>query len=115
MSDDRLYLFHVREAINDIAEYTSGGKDFFFSDKKTKDAVIRNLEIIGEAVKNLSEDLKDNHPDVPWKQISGMRDKMIHKYFSVNLELVWEVVEQHLPPLKSKVDKLLDDFSKGIG
>ena len=61
-----------------------------------QDAVVRNVEIIGEAVKNLSEPLKSSHPEVPWKRLAGMRDKMIYEYFGVNLQLVWEVVERDL-------------------
>lgn len=100
MKDDRIYLLHVRDAIQHILEYTATGKESFFVDRKTQDAVVRNLEIIGEATKRLSNSLKDAHPDVSWKPIAGMRDKLIHDYFGINLQLVWDVVERDLPVLK---------------
>jgi uncharacterized protein with HEPN domain len=107
MKDDRIYLLHVRDAIQHILEYTATGKESFFADRKTQDAVVRNLEIIGEATKRLSNSLKNAHPDISWKPIAGMRDKLIHDYFGVNLQLVWDVVERDLPVLKLKVAQLL--------
>ena len=107
MKDDRLYLLHIRDAIDRIIAYTTGGKDTFLADSKTQDAVIRNLEVIGEAVKNLSDQLKAAYTGVPWRQIAGMRDKMIHKYFGVDLELVWDAVDLDLPALKSHVELIL--------
>ena len=88
MKDDRIYLLHIRDAIQSILQYTSPGKDHFFADRKTQDAVIRNLEIIGEATKRVSAPLKAAHPDISWKPIAGMRDKLVHDYFGVNLQLV---------------------------
>lgn len=73
MKDDRIYLFHIRDAIQHILTYTEAGRDSFFADRKTQDAVVRNLEIIGEATKHLSQALKDAHPDISWKPIAGMR------------------------------------------
>jgi uncharacterized protein with HEPN domain len=69
--------------------------------------VVRNIEIVGEAVKNVSEGLKQAHPDVPWKRIAGMRDKVIHEYFGVNLDLVWDAVEQSLPPFRARIEEIL--------
>lgn len=108
MKDDRIYLLHVRDAIQHIVSYTAAGKESFFSDRKTQDAVVRNLEIIGEAIKRVSVTLKEAHPDIAWKPIAGMRDKLIHDYFGVNLQLVWDVVERDLPVLKQKIGRLLD-------
>ena len=81
MKDDRIYLLHIRDAIRQIVEYTAIEKEVFFADRKTQDAVVRNLEIIGEATKRVSITLKQAHPDVAWKPIAGMRDKLIHDYF----------------------------------
>ena len=100
MKDDRAYLLHIRDAIEKIRGYTSEGRKAFLNDPKTQDVVARNLEIIGEATKNLSDTLKRPHPGVPWKRIAGMRDKMIHEYLGVNLKLVWEVVDKELPLLR---------------
>ena len=112
MKDDRIYLLHVRDAIQHILEYTAAGKDSFFADRKTQDAVVRNLEIIGEATKRVSQALKDAHPDISWKPIAGMRDKLVHDYFGINLQLVWDVVERDLPTLKLKVAQLIDSLGK---
>lgn len=111
MKDDRVYLAHVRDAIARILKYTSQGKSEFDRDDKTQDAVVRNLEIIGEAVKNISVELREKHGEIPWRRLAGMRDKLIHEYFGVNLAIVWEVVEQEIPKLGAQVDEIL----KGLG
>jgi uncharacterized protein with HEPN domain len=107
VKDDRLYLLHVRDAVDRIREYTSAGRDAFFGDPKTQDAVIRNLEVVGEAVKRISAAATSSKPEIPWKQIAGMRDVLIHNYFGVNLDLVWEVVDTHLGPLAAAIGELL--------
>ena len=78
----------------------------FLGDTKTQDAVIRNLEIIGEAIKNLSPELLESHPNVPWKGMAGVRDRLIHHYFGVNLDVVWQIVVEELPKVVSQVDKI---------
>ena len=110
MKDDRIYLLHVRDSIQHIVNYTAAGKENFFSDRKTQDAVVRNLEIIGEATKRVSVTLKEAHPEIAWKPIAGMRDKLIHDYFGINLQLVWDAVVRDLPDLKRKIDLLLKDL-----
>jgi len=107
VKDERVYLFHIRDAINDIEQYTSVGRDAFVAERMRQDAVIRKLEIIGEAVKQLSGATKDRRPEIPWKQIAGMRDRLTHDYFGVDLALVWRVVERDLPALKAAVMALL--------
>jgi uncharacterized protein with HEPN domain len=107
MKDDRIYLLHIRDAAHRVLDYTRDGRDFFLADTKTQDAVIRNIEIIGEATKNLGDTLKTAHPSIPWKQIAGMRDTLIHRYFGVKLELVWQVVEGDLPRFLTQVDEML--------
>ncbi len=107
MKDDRVYLEHIRDALADIATYTSAGRDAFFDERIRQDATLRKLEVIGQAVKNLSEESKSRRPQIPWKQIAGMRDKVIHDYFGVNLEIVWAVVEKDLPQLERAVRDLL--------
>jgi uncharacterized protein with HEPN domain len=107
MKDDRVYLLHIRDAVHRIQDYTRDGQAYFLSDSKTQDAVIRNIEIIGEATKCLSDQLKSQYPEIPWKQIAGMRDTLIHRYFGVKLELVWQVVEVDLPGFKDRVDAML--------
>jgi uncharacterized protein with HEPN domain len=110
MKDDRVYLLHIRDAAQRVLDYTRDGKEFFFSDTKTQDAVIRNIEIIGEASKSLSEGLGADHAGIPWKQIAGMRDTLIHRYFGVKLDLVWQVVKCELPNFKTEVETILDNL-----
>ena len=112
MKEDRTYLLHMRDALGRILSYTAQGKEAFFVDPRTQDAVIRNLEVVGEAVKNLSEGLKASHATVPWKRIAGMRDKMIHEYFGVNLQLVWGAIEQEVPRLQQKIEAILREWDE---
>ena len=107
MKDDRACLEHIRDALDDIATYTRAGRDVFFEERMRQDATLRKLEVIGQAVKNLSEQTKSQRPEIPWKQIAGMRDKVIHDYFGVNLEIVWAVVERDLPKLTLAIRALL--------
>ena len=115
MKEQRVYLLH---AIDAIVEYASEGRDAFFSDRKTQDAVIRNLEILGQAVKGLSDKTRALEAEPHWRQIAGMRDKLIHEYFGLDLALVWDVVERELPDLRPRLQALLtrvanDDSGSG--
>jgi uncharacterized protein with HEPN domain len=107
VKDQSAYLDHIVDAIEDIQEYTSVGRDAFMSDRMRQDAVIRKLEIIGEAVKNLSDAIKQLAPSTPWRKIAGMRDRLTHEYFGVDLGLVWTVVERELSLLRTAVDGLI--------
>jgi uncharacterized protein with HEPN domain len=104
--DERAYLLHAIAAIDAIQSYTVDGREAFFADGKTQDAVIRNIEIIGQAVKGIADDRRALVPDVPWRQIAGMRDKLIHEYFGVDITLVWDVVEHELPTLRPQLERL---------
>lgn len=95
---DKLYLGHVLDAIEAILRYTRGGRTAFLVDDMVQSAVIRQLEIVGEAVKQLSEEVTLSEPAVPWKQIAGARDRLIHGYFRVDLQAVWVIVERDLRP-----------------
>lgn len=101
------FLGDIKEAIKRIETYIEGmNYEEFLQDKKTQDAVIRNLEIIGEAVKNISSDLRNEHKEVDWKRFAGMRDKIIHFYFGVNWDIVWSVVRDKLPEFKRSIENI---------
>jgi uncharacterized protein with HEPN domain len=107
VKDERVYLLHALEAIDAIQRYTVDGRDAFFADPKTQDAVIRNIEVIGQAVKGISDQTRSLEPNVTWRQIAGMRDKLIHEYFGVDLALVWDVVESELAVLGPLLEGLV--------
>jgi len=105
--DYKVYLEDVLEAIRKIREFTAGlTLDTFSQDAKTLDAVVRNLEIIGEAVKHLPDNVRARYPGLDWKKIAGLRDILIHEYFGVNVEVIWDVVQHKLPDLEKAVRAL---------
>jgi len=107
--DVRIFIQDILESIQKIEEYTHGmSREEFYRASQVQDAVIRRLEIIGEAAKNIPEDFRNKHPEIRWKQIAGMRDILIHGYFNVNLERVWVVVKKDLPDLQQKMSKILE-------
>lgn len=108
---DRLFLTHIASAIDDISVFINDGRRGFETDRKTQSAVLRQLEIIGEAVKHLSTDLRSRESHVPWRQIAGMRDRLIHGYFMVDLAAVWSTVETDLPALRQQVSRMLEGGS----
>lgn len=107
MRDESVYLKHIRDAIARVELYTARGQKAFFQDTMVQDAVIRNLEVIGEAVKNLSPAFRRRHPAIPWRSITALRNVLIHEYFGVDLEIVWRVVRRRPPTLKRSVEMLL--------
>ena len=107
MRDDSLYLRHILDSIERIESYASVGRERFLSESHWQDAIIRQLEVIGEASKQLSAELKAANPEVPWRRIAGLRDVLIHQYFGVDLEVVWGVVQKDLPLLKGKVAEII--------
>lgn len=101
---DQDYLEHIQQAISKIERYLAGKTETeFMEDELIQDAVIRNLEIIGEAVTKLSPDLKASYSEIPWGEIAGMRNRLIHGYIAVNLQIVWDTVEKALPDFRTKV------------
>jgi uncharacterized protein with HEPN domain len=109
--DFKDYIQDILSSLEEVEEFTEG-LDFedFLKDRKTINAVIRSLEIIGEAAKKIPEDLRNGHPEMPWKRMTGMRDKLIHEYHGVDLEIVWAVIKEELPPLKPLIEKVLKEI-----
>ena len=107
--NEKLYLTDILDAIDRILEYTSGGRTAFMENPMVQDAVVRNLEILGEAVRGVSPTTREAHPEIPWRKIAGTRDRVIHGYFRVDLDIVWEIVEKELHPLRDKVASLLNE------
>ena len=105
--NDAAILEDIRAAIDRILSYSQElTYDDFLTDIKTQDAIIRNIEILGEAAKLLSERAKEMYPDVPWKDIAGTRDKLIHDYFGVNIDVVWSIVSNDIPLLNKEIVKV---------
>ncbi len=110
MRESNLLLKDILEAISAIERFVEriSFEDFISNDEKSS-AVIRKFEIIGEATKGLPKDLKDKHPEILWKEMAGFRDKLIHFYFGVKYELVWQAIKKRLPQIKSLIQKILED------
>ena len=109
IKDPGIFLKHILESVEAIESYIENfPKDKFFDNSEKQDAVVRRLEIIGEAVRNLPGDFKESNPEVSWQDIADMRNKLIHEYFGIDLELVWEVIKKDLPLFKKQIKKLLE-------
>lgn len=105
--DPRVYLAHIVERIDRIIQFTIPGEEAFLGDCKTQDAVLRNLEVIGEAAKRIHDDFRKANPVIPWRSLAALRDVIIHQYEGVSMPDVWQVVETHLPQLRASIAALL--------
>ena len=107
MKDDSIYIDHILNSINRILDYISGkDREAFESDFLTQDAVVRQLEIIGEATKRDSKDFRSKQPEIPWSDMAGMRDILKHDYIDVDLIIVWKTISEDIPNLKALITKL---------
>lgn len=107
------YVWDILNSIEEVEEFTSGMTlEDFSKDKKTINAVVRSLEVLGEAAKKIPQSIRKTHPDLPWNKMAGMRDKLIHQYFSVDLDILWKVVTEDLPPLKPNIKKILKELDE---
>lgn len=105
-----VYLQDILESIQQIEEYLDGiEENEFYQNSEKQDAVLRRLEIIGEAVKHISDAIRDQYDEIPWRKIAGIRDIIIHEYFGVTLSMIWVVTQRDLPDLKSKIKKIIND------
>ena len=105
--DDTVYLKHMKDAIDKIIRYAGAlNRNEFLKDELVQDAVIRQIEIVGEASKRLSPGFKDTHPEIPWKDIVGMRNKLIHDYMGVDIDAVWDTIEKDIVFLKRQIEAL---------
>ena len=108
MRDYTLYLKDILAAIDSIEEFVAGmDLQAFQADDKTTSAVMRKLEVISEATKQIPDEIRQSHPRVPWKEMAGMRDKLIHFYFGVDYQLIWRAIKERLPQIKPELQKIL--------
>ena len=112
MKDDVAYLKHILDSTEKIESYIAVGREEFAAKSHWQDAVIRQLEIIGEATKRLSPDVRTQYPEVPWRRIAGLRDVLIHDYMGVDIAAVWQITQKDLPSLKAHVQKMLQDMGE---
>ena len=111
--DIRIYLKEIIECMNYAEEFLENTTfEEFINDRKTKDAVVRELEVIGEAVKNLPDDFRDKYPKVPWRKMAGLRDKLIHFYFGIDYEMVWKIVKEDIPETRLSIEKILSELEQ---
>ena len=111
MKEDLAFVEHILDSINAIEIFSKNlKKEKLMADRLKQSAIIREIEVIGEAVKNVSENLKNKHREIEWKEIAGTRDKMIHHYFGVDLGIVWDIIKINLPVLKDKISKIKEEI-----
>ena len=113
--DDRAFLEDMLARVELVAEFTDAGREAFMKSRMMQEAVIRGLEIIGEASRNVSESLRAAHPEIPWRQIAAFRNFIIHVYWNIKLERVWQIVETDLPKLKPQLEMILVKLSPDDG
>ncbi len=107
MREPLVFVRHMREAGADVLEYTRGGRQEFEASKLVQDAVMRKLEIMGEAAKNVPLPFREKWPGIPWRAVAGLRDVLSHAYFQVQLGRVWGIVEEEVPALVAELDRIL--------
>lgn len=115
MKDNRIYAQHIIEAIDRIQEYTDGGREEFFDDAKTRDAVLWSLQTLAESTTRLSSEVKACHPETDWRAIAGFRNVVVHDYLGLDLEVLWRIVERDLPALQRTARAILDEICSRAG
>lgn len=110
MKDSRLYLIHIRDCLAKIIEFTKGGKDEFFNNVLIQDAVLRNLEVMGQSIKKLPDEWKSSQPEIAWVQVGNFRNVLAHDYLEVDLDVVWAIIENYLPDLQWAIENISHQF-----
>ena len=110
MKDSRVYVIHIRDCITRIRQYTAEGKQAFVQDIKTQDAVLRNLQTMCESVQKLPDEWKAAHPNTEWSRIAGFRNVLAHQYLDVDLDVVWNIIENYLSNLEETIEAITQEF-----
>jgi uncharacterized protein with HEPN domain len=114
LKQDEVFIRHILDEIDFLIDSSKGLEyDGLIKDETLKRAFVRSLEVIGEAAKNISSELRQKHPDIEWRELTGLRDKLIHKYFGVKWEIVWDVVKSKIPQLKERIEGVLEEMERG--
>lgn len=114
MKQDEVFVKHILDEINFLMDKSKDLEyEGLINDEILKRAFVRSLEVIGEATKNISLEFREKHPDIEWRELTGLRDKLIHRYFGVKWEIVWDVVRSKIPQLKEKIESILEEMKKG--
>ena len=107
MKDDLVYLGHILDCLNAIRDYLAGGRETFFQDRKTQKATLRELQELAESSQRLSSVLKDRYSEIPWRDMAGFRNVLVHDYLGLNLSRIWQIIEHDLPPLRKVIEEVL--------
>ena len=114
MKQDEVFIRHILDEIDFLIDSSKGLEyDGLIKDETLKRAFVRSLEVIGEATKNISSQFRQKHPDIEWRELAGLRDKLIHRYFGVQWEIVWDVVKSKIPQLKERIVGVLEEMERG--
>jgi uncharacterized protein with HEPN domain len=109
MKSDQVYLDHILECISWIERFTAEGREAFFKDRKTQSAVLRELQTLAESTERLSEEFKTRHPQIPWRNIAGFRNILVHDYLGIKLDRVWEIIDVDLRSLKTRLSQAIEE------
>lgn len=107
MKDDRLYIIHIGECIARIAQYVAGGREAFMHSNLIQDAVLRNLQTVGQSVGRLSEALREAYPEINRRSVIDLKNVLVHDYLGINLERIWDIIERDVPDLQRTVEEIL--------